>query len=203
MGKTVIFGGTFNPLHKGHIMMASLVSELDFVDQLIFMPARRPTHKNTHGELIDVVHRYNMCKIAAQGINKAVVSDFEIKSDYDNYTYYTLKHFTQRYPDKEYCLLIGADMLVSFDKWFRYKSIIQMCGLMVVKRIGVDSQDFDKMVARLRNEGAEIYLLEAAVPDISSTEIRNRVEDGAFLSSSIPPEVLDYIKNNSLYKGKY
>lgn len=189
-------------MHNGHVMMASLVSELDFVDRLIFMPARKPTHKETGDGLADAQHRYNMCKIAAEGIKKAVVSDFEINSPHENYTYYTLKSLKRLYPDREYCLLIGADMLVSFDKWFRYEDIIKMCGLIVVKRVGIDYGWLDNAVTRFRKEGAEIYLPKGDVAGVSSTMVRSRIDDLEFLSRSVPPEILDYIENNNLYKGK-
>jgi len=199
MGKTVVFGGTFNPFHNGHLLMARQAASLPFVDKLYLVPVMQPPHKDTSGELVSGSHRLEMCKLVSKLIDNCFVSDIELKRNGKSYTYDTLCELKQKYPSQEFCLLIGGDMVVTFDEWFRYKDILKMADLIVVTRKEVTTDEFKVAVNELELDGGILYFLNIDTPEISSTEIRRKIFDGEDVSKIIPFCIYQYIKSNKLY----
>ncbi len=199
MKKTVIFGGTFNPVHIGHEVMMKAAAEYENTKEIIIMPDNIPPHKQVGGDFAAAEHRLNMCRLAATGIKGAAVSDYETSKPGKSYTVDTLSELCLLYPEKSFAFVIGGDMLMSFDTWYRYGDILKMCSLLVFRRTE-NGQEFDKKVEFLQALGAEITVLEVQVPKVSSTEIRRRMLEGASCDGLVSPKVLDYILQNNLYK---
>ncbi|MEG1887742.1 MAG: nicotinate (nicotinamide) nucleotide adenylyltransferase [Oscillospiraceae bacterium] len=196
MGKTVIFGGTFNPPHIGHIEMLKAVSKLPDVDEIWLMPAKNPPHKNTEGELASELDRLEMCRIAAKTDPKGSASDFEYKRDGKSYTFDTLRNLKNIYPNKQFCWLVGADMLITFDKWYKYREILKMAEIIAVFRKSCDKHDFEDAAIKLNGK---INCVQANITEVSSSEIREKISGNEPVSTLLDEEIYCYIKEHKLY----
>ena len=194
---TVIFGGTFNPVHNAHIDMAEAVLKEPSVGNVIIMPAKIPPHKDLSPVTASAVDRFNMCKLAFEGWADVSVSDYEINKNGKNYTYDTVNDFLSC---GKLGLLIGGDMLVSFNQWYKYKEIIKNVKLFVVMRKGINTEKFFAAKENLEKEGAVISVVDIQTPDISSTEVR-RILDKSDKCNLVPKKVLNYITEHNLYKN--
>ena len=126
--KTVIFGGTFNPVHMGHIAMIKAAMKKLKPDKLIMMPAHIPPHKQAHNLAPDSA-RLEMCRIAAKDIPGVSVSDYELKAGGKSYTVNTLESYHAAHPSEQLCFLMGSDMLESFLGWYRADRILELSSL--------------------------------------------------------------------------
>ena len=138
MGGIGIFGGSFNPIHNGHIHLAESVKRELGLEKIIIVPSGIPPHKSAECYAPDA-DRLEMCRLAAEDIDGIEVSDFELARDGVSYTVYTVEHFRKLYPDKKLYLLVGSDMLLYFDKWFEYKKILSEVTLAALSR---ENNDF-------------------------------------------------------------
>ena len=189
--KIGILGGTFDPPHMGHILLAKHACEACGLDKLLLMPAANPPHKKriTPGH-----HRLHMARLVAEEYGFELC-DLEYKKQTPSYTFETMQYMNEKYPEDKLYFIIGSDSMLDFEKWYRWKELVKMCGFIVgVRKEG----DFEK-VSRVAEEkkqrfGAEIYVMKYPPLEVSSTEIRsgNGEED-------IPPCIRDYIKANKLY----
>lgn len=198
MKKIGIFGGTFNPIHKGHMHLADTVSDTIGLDKLIFMPSNIPPHKSADNLYANEI-RFEMCKLAAESDKRYEVSDFEIKRQGKSYSVYTVEHIRKLYPDDIIYMLLGSDMLLSFDKWFRFEEILKNVALAVVSRENDDIDALKRKSCELRKYG-QIELLSAEPFPISSTEIRNKIKNSEKYSCYLPEKVVQYIRLNNLYR---
>ncbi|MBQ8550218.1 MAG: nicotinate (nicotinamide) nucleotide adenylyltransferase [Clostridia bacterium] len=189
-----VFGGTFNPIHNGHVEMAKKALALPQVEKLVVIPTYRPPHKDAQ-MLATGEDRLNMCRIALIGIGDVEFSDIELARGGLSYTYDTLCELGKLY-GKRAALMCGGDMITTFSGWYRYRDILKMADIIAFRRIGVDNAEFDASVEKLRSEGGNITVIEADIADISSTEVRAGEWD------KIPSKVLDYIKEKGLYGVK-
>lgn len=189
--RIALFGGTFNPIHNGHVEMAKKVLSLDIVEKLIIMPTFQPPHKDAP-MLMSGVHRLNMCKIALCELENVEFSSLELELEGLSYTYNTLCKMQELY-DKKIALVCGGDMITTFSGWYRYKDILKMADLIAFRRVGVDNNNFDAAVAALKAAGGKITVIDSNITDVSSSVVRA----GDF--SQLPPKVLEYIKENNLY----
>ena len=121
MGYTAIFGGTFNPPHIGHYEMLSALEKCPEIEEIWLMPDRIPPHK-VCDFLADDSDRIEMCRIIAKDFKKARLCLAEFEREGKSYTYDTVTEFLKKYPDKKFTFVCGGDMLISFDKWYRYKT---------------------------------------------------------------------------------
>ena len=200
MMKTVFFGGTFNPPHNAHKIMLSVANKLQDVEKILVVPTNIPPHKTVEGYCASFEDRLNMCRLLCEGCNKAQISDIEIKRQGKSYTFDTVNILKEEY--ESIALLIGGDMMSSFDTWYNYKELIKMVEILAVRRKGTSDKEFDSMVQRLITEGAVITVLEVDLPEISSTEIRECFErnDDDKLKNILPQTIMQYINDNSLYR---
>ncbi len=189
-----LFGGTFNPIHCGHVEMAKQVLSLPQVEKLIIMPAFQPPHKEAP-LLVSGEHRLNMCRIALGNLENIEFSELELARKGKSYTYDTVCELNSLY-DRRIALVCGGDMITTFSGWFRYRDILKLADLIAFRRIGIDNEDFDKAINSLRDEGGNITVIDSEISDISSSEVRN----GNF--NKVPQKVLEYIKDNGLYGVK-
>ncbi len=191
-----IFGGTFNPIHKGHERIAHKAIETGELDRLIVMPANVPPHK-TAASLATAADRLEMCRLAFDGDEKITVSDMELRRDGPSYSVDTVTQLKAQYPDDELFMVIGTDMLLSFDRWYRYKDILSMCRLCVFARDGETDCEALRAFA-LNNLGldytkGEIVVCECEPLEISSTQLRRMLEAGEDTSVFISQTVRNYI----------
>lgn len=189
MSKIGIMGGTFNPIHFGHIKIAANAKSEYHLDKVIFLTSGNPPHKRNK-PILDAKIRHIMVKRAISGIDGFEASDYEVNRKEYSYSVNTLKHFKEIMPDDELFFIIGGDSLRDFHKWYQPDEILKLCTLLVYDRNGGQyTSDFSKPIS-----GSTI--------NISSTEIREKLEKGEDVSELVPPNVLEFIKRNNIYKKK-
>ncbi len=206
MKKVGIFGGTFNPIHSGHVKAALGFIEAAGLDRLIVIPDKIPPHKIIVGEDHPEI-RFHMTKLAFDEVDtdgKITVSDMEIRREGKSFSYYTLKELTEADVGELY-LYCGTDMLLTFDKWFRFEDILSMCTLAYAGR-EVQSEELREKVEQkirlLREEyGARILVIPLDPIETSSSEVRDMIENGRDASRLLPSAVYEYIKENDLYRN--
>ena len=193
-----IFGGSFNPPHKGHLVAAKAFFEKAKLDSLIITVAGRPPHKELDLKCSDA-DRLEMTRLGFLPMgNKATVSDMEITRQGKSYTFDTLNQLKELYPDDKLFLYCGSDMLTSFKKWYRYGDILKMCTLCVMKRADL-VPDWEQSLTELEKEAPNgIIVIDAPHYEESSTAIREALEKG-LEPMGLVDEVYDYIKNRRLY----
>lgn len=194
--KIAILGGTFNPIHLGHLTMAECVLNQTEMDRICFLPNGQPPHKE-----IDIItdkhHRLEMVKLAIAGNPSFCVSDFEILQDKNCYTIDTIKYF-QSLGNDEYHFIIGADSLFQLSTWKHADELKRICSFIVCDRS--HQGDTAAEVERLKSEGCRIRMADMPTVDIDSTAIRRRIKDGLDISCYTTKEVAKYIYDNKLYR---
>ncbi|MDE6519722.1 MAG: nicotinate (nicotinamide) nucleotide adenylyltransferase [Ruminococcus sp.] len=193
-----IYGGSFNPVHNGHINLAvSAVNELK-LDKLYFVPSGISPHRSS-AEYASGDDRLKMLKLACRVSEKLDVCDYEIRKDRKSYTIYTVEEFRRRFPHDELFLLVGSDMLMIFETWNQFEDILKEVTLAVVSRKSGDIAELEKKAESLRKYG-NIIVCSAEPLEISSTEIRKKIEKNEKLSCYLDENVVQYITSNKLYK---
>jgi nicotinate-nucleotide adenylyltransferase len=191
----VIFSGSFNPVHIGHLAIANYVVEFTPADEFWFVVSPHNPFKSKN-ELADFQHRLNMVRIAFDGLGLPVaVSDIENTLSQPSYTVNTVNALSEKYPDKKWSLLIGADNLPSFHLWKDAAKIIEHHQLLVYPRTGYSDND-------LYNQ-YNVLKLDAPVMEISSTFIRDNISKGHNLRALLPKGVFEYIHEHGLYGTQY
>lgn len=197
--KTGIMGGTFNPLHNGHMALAGAAKEQLLLDEIIFMPSGQSYMKHTD-EMIAKEDRLNMVKAAVSNIPGYRVSDMELVREGNTYTYETLEQLKKEWPDKEFYFILGADCLYEIEKWREPERIFASCTLVSAVRDKVTLQELKERCDYLKTEyDAKIILLNFREIDLSSTHIREDVRRKRDISEKVPKEVADYIARHHLY----
>ena len=192
-----ILGGTFNPIHNGHLKIAkAALLECGF-SKILFMPNGNPPHKQNN-VIISSFHRYNMVKLAIEGKDGFEVSDYEINRDKPSYTVDTNRALKKIYDCPLY-FIIGADSLYTLKQWRNYEELIKECRFVVADRHCKEGNDAQMMCNKLSRAGANIKLLQMPEIDVTSTDIRLMIKQGADTSRFMPASVCDYIANNKLY----
>ncbi len=195
-----ILGGTFNPVHNGHIMMAECaLQRKKNIERLIFMPNNLPAYKDTD-EIIDTEHRINMLRIALRDRSKMCISGLEIERGGITYTADTLDELLSWNPGLKIYFIIGTDSLKSFDMWFRYRDILQSCTLLVaVRNTGQKNQQLWAQALLRQVPSAEIEFLDNDEIPAASSDIREQLAAGHMPDTLLPKGVADYIRQHGLY----
>lgn len=202
--KIGIFGGTFNPPHKGHAQLVRDFTKRLSLDKVFIIPDKRPVHK-TWEDLIPDEKRFEMCQLAFTE-PEYEVSRMEIDRESDSYTVLTLRELKEKYPNDDFYLIIGSDMFLIFHKWYKHKEIMENCTLCVASRKDEESiyrlrayafSQFKIFIKELEGNGIIISPTEPF--EISSTELRNMLESGKDASKYLDEKVYDYIKDRGLY----
>lgn len=193
--KTGIMGGTFNPPHNAHLLIAELAREQYGLDRVIFMTGGNPPHKNG---VADAKHRFNMTRLAIKGNGAFVDDSFEIDRKEKSYTVHTLEYLKEKYPSDELFFIIGEDSLRDLAKWYKPEKILEMCTLLVFPRKSRESlkSEIEKAVTVFTGK---ILPIDAPVIEISSTDIRERIKSGKTVKYMLPDSVIKYIKEHNLY----
>ena len=198
-----VFGGTFDPIHLGHLLLAECCREQGRLDRVLFVPTAVPPHKRTR-EQTPVENRIEMLELAIGGNEAFSVSRHEADRGGVNYTVDTLGHFHDEYPDDELFLLLGADMLHDLPRWREAARVCELAIPMVVCRPGTGLLDFDCLSAvapAARVDLIRRHRVEMPELGISSTEIRRRVAAGQSIRYRTPAAVAQYVRSNGLYAG--
>lgn len=192
--KTAIFGGAFNPIHKGHISLALTLKEKIGAHRVIFIPSNISPHKSSE-HLVSGEDRLKMAELAVEGYEGFEVSDLEIRKKDVSYTFETLRLLKERYPDDELFLFVGADMYMTLDSWRNADEIMQSVTVCTVPRDDVDKDRLTNKKREYDLRGAKSIIADMPLTDISSSEIR-RGEKSEFLDE----KVLKYINEHGLYR---
>lgn len=202
-----LFGGTFNPVHNGHLAAAeSFMDELS-LDILYIMPNNAPPHKDGGRSCAPATDRLEMTRLAFSGISgrSIYVSDFEVKRGGSSYTIDTINELRSLYEGRDYTifLLMGSDIFVTMGKWKKPDEIFQSCVVTVICRGRQEEREHmeDAASSFAEDYGARIELLRSPFLKISSTMIRERLEKGESVSELIPKNVEEYIEANGFYKS--
>ena len=192
--KILLYGGTFDPPHWGHINNLRAAMQAVQPDKVIVMPAGIPPHKAasaTPGSL-----RLQMCRCFLQLGEQVEISDWEISHEGKSYTVNTLRMLHSTYPDAQLYLTVGSDMLTSFRTWREWQSILQLATLVVESREADDAAVLAEFADSLRGDGAQILFARAKPVPMSSSEIRQ----GSAGAEAVPPEVWQIISSRGLYQ---
>jgi len=197
--KIGILGGTFNPVHIGHMIIAENAYDECCLDEVWLMPAHIPPHKRTDHILEDAV-RFAMvqCAVADRPYMKA--SDFEIRRGSVSYTAETLKTLNRLYPDTDFYFIMGADSLYAIDRWYHPDEVFACARILVAARDEAGFIDLKLRADELKKQfNADICIMTVPRVEISSTMIRNRVATGHTINYFVPESVKKYIEQNRLY----
>jgi len=188
-----IMGGTFDPIHLGHLITAQAVLELRNLEKIIFIPAFISPFK-TNNQILDAAHRLKMIQLSIEGIPYFKFSDIEIRRGTISYTIDTIKKLKENYNNLE--LVIGFDNIIDFKKWKEPDTILELVKIIVLKR---KTSMEPKVKDKYYNSAV---FVETPVIEISSSEIRNKVAKDLPINFLVPDRVKEYIYKNNLYKEK-
>lgn len=196
-----ISGGTFNPIHIGHLIIAEMVRDRFGLDKVLFIPSGMPPHKNL-GSVLCAEKRFDMVRRAVANNPHFIESRIEIDRGGYTYTVDTLKKLREIYGnDTSLYYIIGADVLNDLLTWKSFEEVFKICEFIAVLRPGNDVQAFNKQMEYLKNAySARIHFIETPLIEISSTEIRERIKEGRSIKYLVPESVEEYIESNGLYK---
>jgi nicotinate-nucleotide adenylyltransferase len=190
---TGLMGGTFDPVHIAHLVIAEEALDRLGLDRVVFVPCARPPHKNEE-DITPVEHRLEMVRLAILGNPRLVLSDIEARRPAPSYTIDTVRAFRSEFGDEEKLYFImGADSLTQFFTWKDPLELISECEFVVVPRPGIEFTDGD---ARIVDRA---HLLDAPELELSSSDIRARVRDGRTIRYLVPESVRAYIEEKKLY----
>jgi nicotinate-nucleotide adenylyltransferase len=195
--KTGIFGGSFNPIHKGHIHLAESVLKELGLDRLIFVPSKKSPHRSS-SEYASETDRFEMLRLATEYNKSFEVSDYEFSQERTSYTVYTIRHFKELYPDDEFYLLIGSDMLLTFDEWYCFEEIMKNASIVCVSR---NEGDYPQLASKAQQllEYGNVKICTTAPYPVSSTEIREKIRKNLNWYCYLDKNVVQYIRLGKLY----
>jgi len=198
--KKAIFGGTFDPIHIGHIHIAYEALYNLHLDKIIFMPAGNPPHKKNKN-ITDAQIRYDIVKRAIESEVNFEISDYEIKKKENSYTYETVELFCKLQADIEWYLLIGADSLMDLGGWKNVQTILNSCKLVVYSRPGFSDEEVINQKEYIEKKfNKKIIYINMPTIDVSSTTIRDSIKAGRVVNYLLPRGVEKIINKHNLYK---
>lgn len=198
--KIGIMGGTFNPIHNGHLILGQTAYEQFDLDEVLFMPNKKPYYKKLSKNITDD-QRCDMVKLAIADNDAFTFSDIEVTREGNTYTIDTLRILTEQNPDCEYYFIMGADSLFHFDSWKEPEEITKLAVLLVATRETMATFDIESQIEYLQSEyeNARIECLFSPSLEISSSQLRKRCRDGKSIRYLVPDSVASYIKEHELY----
>ena len=211
--KIGLFGGTFNPIHRGHVSAARAVAEKLSLLKVIFIPSSRPPHKELEDKTAPS-HRLAMVKLAIAGDPLLGVSDIEVARGGESYTLFTLKEMRKNLPQAHFTFILGVDAYLEISAWHRFKEVLPLVDWAVIGRPGYRLPDLanplkdiaaafhgkDGNVIMRDDPPTRIFFLAVPETDISSSDVRAAVRLGGPIRNLVPDAVAAYIEKNGLYK---
>lgn len=199
-----LYGGSFDPIHVGHLIVARSVAETLGLRQVIFLPSAHPPHKDAT-TLLDASHRGEMVKLAIHGEPLFTYDDYDLTHTGPTYTVDTIAHFrTTLGPSTELCWVIGADSLSELPTWHRIGDLLDTCRIVTAARPQFPPSDMNALREVLTDDQVKrLYddILQTPGIDISSTEIRRRIRSRKSIRYLVPDTVCSYIENRQLYRS--
>ncbi len=198
--KIGIMGGTFDPIHKGHLMLGEYAYKQYGLDKIWFMPNGTPPHKDNSKIGSKAEDRMNMVRLAIAENEAFELQPYEILNQDINYSYKTMEHFTQIYPKDEFYFIIGADSLFAIERWVKPERLLKTCVVLAAYRDDKSTLEMQEQIAYLNQKyQADIRLLNTPNVDISSSAIRDRLQDKKSVLELLPESVYRYIVDHCLY----
>lgn len=200
MKKYGIFGGTFNPIHYGHLMICEYLKEELGLDEIIFIPTGNPPHKDLD---VSARARYDMVKLAIESNPGFEISDIETKRVKLSYTVDTVIELKKIYKEEKLFFLIGLDTLFQLKTWKKIEELSGEIEFVVALRPKyIDIEEINRELKFLReNYGTKVEIIHTPLYEISSTELRERIKEEKSVKYLIPEEVVNYIKESGFYKN--
>ena len=196
-----IYGGTFSPVHNGHVAAARAFMEQMWLDILYVIPTGVTPHKDMKGDAT-ASDRLEMCRLAFEGMEGVIVSDLEMRREGKSYTVDTLRELYD--PDGRLFLLMGTDMLMTLDKWREPDEIFRLCYPVYVRRETdgeLDAPVVEKIKSYQEKYGKVVRRIVTPAIELSSTDVRAAVAEGFPIEGAVPPAVADYIHTHGLYRN--
>jgi nicotinate-nucleotide adenylyltransferase len=211
-----LFGGTFNPVHSGHLKAAEIVQKRFLLDKILFIPSYIPPHKDT-ADIASPSHRLKMVEIALRGYPHFVPCSIEIDAEETSYSIITINRIKKLYPKSWVFFILGIDAFLEVDTWKDYEQLLEQCYFLVISRPGylldeakktLEGKYIEKMCMLSKSESIKdemllsfrIFLLPVDALDIASTEIRGIIKRGDSIKGMVSERVEAYIRENGLYK---
>ncbi len=192
--KIGILGGSFDPIHNGHLNMALKSYEQYHLDEIWLIPNGNAPHKDTD-KMADASHRMAMCQLVAKEYPFIKTCDIEITSEEYSYTYITVTKLKDMYPKYEFYFIMGADSLDYFEKWRKPEVIASVCKILVINRDEFSEEDMSEKIRKINDIfPADIQIVHCPKVDVSSTELRQSLD-----KNDVLPDVYRYICENDLY----
>ena len=202
MKKVGIFGGAFDPIHRGHLQMAIVACNSAKLDEMWLIPSGHSPNKN-ESDMEEGRHRYRMCELAAMADERLTASPIEMESAEQSYTYRTLERISERLPNTRLYFLMGGDSLDYFEQWKKPERICELATILVAERNAFDSPALARKASQLRELFAcNIQMVPFAPVALSSTQLREQLAEGVADSADFPPGVFDYNQTDGLYRHK-
>ena len=186
MIRTGIYGGSFNPIHTGHIAIASKLLQMASLDEIWFVVSPLNPFKKSSTSLLDDARRLQLAQAALSGEKALKASDFEFNLSKPSYMWNTLQRLTQEFPDREFTLIIGADNWLAFDQWKNYRDIIANYHIVVYPR---ENSSIDKATLP-----PTVMLADTPLYNVSSTDIRRRVSECKSLHDLVPDNIIPLVE---------
>lgn len=202
MGRLGIMGGTFNPIHQGHIILAQESYRQFQLDRVLVIPNKLPAYKDTD-ELLNAKQRSEMVQLAIQPFPYMKFLDIELRRTGATYTIDTLQELRQMYPDEKLFFILGGDSLLTFHEWCSYEEILKIAVILCAVRKDAGAEALQAVREQLyaRVPEAEIYFLNTELLDISSTKIREEFYTNPSLADWLPKGVDSFIREHHLYQS--
>lgn len=198
--KIGIMGGTFNPIHNGHLILAKYAMEEFHLDKIWFMPNGNPPHKSEHAMNTSAKQRLRMVSLAIHGMDGFEVQDYEVGKPGIHYSYMTMEYFKEKYPDDTFYFIIGADSLFNLKDWMHPERLLKTCIVLVAYREGKTLLELKTTIENLNKEFAsDIRFFQCPQVDVSSTDIRDKIKDNQNIQDLVPKAVYRYIQKNHLF----
>lgn len=196
-----IYGGTFSPVHNGHVAAAKAFMEQMWLDILYVIPTGVTPHKDMKGDAT-ARDRLEMCRLAFSDVDGVIVSDLEMRREGKSYTVDTLRELYD--PDGRLFLLMGTDMLLTLDTWREPDEIFRLCYPVYIRReedVSLDAAIVEKITSYQQKYGKVVRRIVSPAIDLSSTDVRKAAAEGQSLDGMVPPAVAAYIRGKSLYRN--
>lgn len=198
--KIGIFGGTFDPIHYGHLTIGQLALEVCQLDELYFVPAGNPPHKASQN-VTEAIHRLTMVKMAVSSHSQFRVCDYEINRKNPSYSMHLLTSFREQFPEDELYLVMGADSFLELELWYHYQELFSLVHMVVMDREGSDTLSLEEKANHYKRDyQADITLITGICLDVSSSMLRQRVRNHLSLTHLTTENVVRYIDEEQLYQ---
>jgi len=198
--KIGILGGTFNPIHLGHIQMTQFAIKNYGFDKVVILPSGNPPHKNSEN-LLSGHKRYEMCLLATVDHDNLIVESLEIERKGTTYTIDSLEYFSNIYSNNSIYYIIGGDTVLHLNKWKQFEKVFKLCKFIAFLREGYDNSKILNHAKYLKKQyNLDITFDYQGIMDVSSSDIRNKIANNVDVSEFIPKRVIEYIYEYKIYK---